>query len=67
MADNGYQNARVTAFQDGDERSPTLVFYCDPGEPQFVQFEGEPLPRHVRSEVTSMYQPPPLEKRRSRR
>ncbi|MCJ7754356.1 MAG: translocation/assembly module TamB domain-containing protein, partial [Thermoanaerobaculales bacterium] len=61
MAANGYQNARVTAFQEGDDRSPTLVFYCEPGAPQFVRFVGEPPPRHVRSEVTSMYQPPPLE------
>ncbi len=61
MAANGYQNARVTAFQEGDDRSPTLVFYCDPGVPQFVRFVGEPPPRHVRSEVTSMYEPPPLE------
>ena len=61
LAANGYQNARVTAFQEGDERSPTLVFYCDPGVPQFVRFVGEPPPRHVRAEVTSMYQPPPLE------
>ncbi len=61
LAGNGYQNARVTAFQEGNERSPTLVFYCDPGTPQFVRFVGDPPPLHVRSEVTSLYQPPPLE------
>ncbi len=61
MAGNGYQNARVTAVQEGDERSPTLVFRCDPGRPQFVRFVGDTPPSHVRAEATSMYQPPPLE------
>ncbi len=61
LAENGYQNSRVTAFQEGDERSPTLVFYCEPGAPQFVQFLGEPPPRPIRAEVTAMYRQPPLE------
>ena len=61
LAENGYQNARVTGFQEGDERSPTLVFYCEPGTPQFVRFEGEPPSRQVQAEITSLYEPPPLE------
>jgi outer membrane protein assembly factor BamA len=61
LAQNGYQNARITGLQEGDERSPTLVFHCDPGDPQFVRFVGDPLPRQIRAEATALYEPPPLE------
>jgi outer membrane protein assembly factor BamA len=61
LAEHGYQEARVTAAQRGSERSPTLVFQCDPGPPQMVIFEDDLPPAHVRREVTALYRPPPLE------
>ncbi len=61
LAENGFQNARVTGIQEGDERSPTLVFTCDPGMPQLVRFDGDSVPGHIRAEATSLYEPPPLE------
>jgi len=61
LAEHGYQEARVTAAQRGSERSPTLVFQCDPGPPQMVIFEDDLPPARVRREVTALYRPPPLE------
>jgi outer membrane protein assembly factor BamA len=61
LAEHGYQEARVTAAQRGSERSPTLVFHCDPGPLQMVIFEDDVPPAHVRREVTALYRPPPLE------
>ncbi len=61
LAEHGYQEARVTAAQRGSERSPTLVFQCDPGPLQVVGFEDDLPPAHVRKEVTALYRPPPLE------
>jgi len=61
MAEQGFQNARVTGVQEGAASSPTLVFSCEAGDPQFVDFEGDSLPSSVRREVTAMYQRPPLE------
>jgi outer membrane protein assembly factor BamA len=61
LAEHGWQNARVTGVQEGRETSPTLVFTCDPGNPQPVTFEGDSLPSPVRREVTAMCQRPPLE------
>jgi outer membrane protein assembly factor BamA len=61
LAEHGFQNARVTGVQEGAAISPTLVFRCDPGDPQPVDFEGDSLPGDVRREVTAMYQRPPLE------
>ena len=61
LAEHGYQEARVTAAQRGSERSPTLVFRCDPGQLQVVGFEDDLPPADVRREVTALYRPPPLE------
>ena len=61
LAERGYQNARVSAFQDGRSSSPTLIFTCDPGEPRFVEFVGDKPPKSVRNEVTSFYRSGPLE------
>jgi len=61
LAENGFQNAEVTGSEEGSEHSPTLVFHCEPGQPQFVRFDGDPLPRQIRAEATALYEPPPLE------
>ncbi len=61
LAEHGFQNARVTGTQTGPPSSPTLVFTCDPGEEQRVEFQGASLSKHLRREVTALYQPPPLE------
>ena len=61
LAEQGYQEARVTAAREGSERSPTLVFHCDAGPLQVVNFEGDLPPAHVRKEATALYRPPPLE------
>jgi len=61
MAEHGFQNARVAGTHEGKAHSPTLVFTCDPGDPQPVRFEGDSLPKLIRQEVTAMYQRPPLE------
>ena len=61
LAEQGYQEARVTATGEGPERSPTLVFRCDPGPLQVVGFEDDLPPAHVRRKVTALYRPPPLE------
>ncbi len=57
LAEHGYQNARVSGVQEGAPASPTLVFTCDPGDPQPVTFEGDSLPGAVRREVTALYEP----------
>jgi len=61
MAEQGYQYARVTGIQEGAPTSPTLVFSCVAGDPQFVDFTGDSLPSSVRREVTATYQRPPRE------
>ena len=61
LAEHGWQNARVLGMQKGDDSAPTLVFTCDPGKPQFVKFEGDSIPDHLRREVTALYRKPPLE------
>lgn len=61
LAEQGYQEARVTAARKGPERSPTLVFRCDPGSLQEVRFEDDVPPARIQREVTALYRPPPLE------
>ena len=51
----------MTGVQEGATGSPTLVFTCDPGVPQSVNFEGDSLPGAVRREVTALYQRQALE------
>jgi len=62
LAEIGYQNARVVAVQEGSDRSPTLVFSCDPGPLRPVTFEGDKLSSYARREVTALYRAPPLER-----
>jgi outer membrane protein assembly factor BamA len=61
LAEQGFQSAWVTGNQEGAPASPTLVFSCEPGDPQPVDFDGDSLPVAVRREVTAMYRPPPRE------
>jgi outer membrane protein assembly factor BamA len=61
LAEFGFQNARVEARAEGDDRLPTLVFSVDPGDRQIVRFLGAQPPRRVRRDVVSLYQSPPLE------
>ena len=61
LAEIGYQDARVVAFQEGSDRLPTMVFSCDPGPLRPVAFEGDKLSDYVRREVTALYRAPPLE------
>ncbi len=61
LAEAGYQRARVAAEQEGREDSPKLVFTCEPGPRQAVEFTGISLPAHLRRTVTALYRPPPLQ------
>ncbi len=61
LAERGYQGARIAAVQEGTASSPTLVFTCDPGAFQAVEFAGDKLPDAVRREATALYRSGPLE------
>jgi outer membrane protein assembly factor BamA len=53
--------AEVSAAAEGSARLPVLVFHCEAGERQQVEFEGADPPREIRRQVVALYQPPPLE------
>jgi translocation and assembly module TamA len=61
LAEEGYQRARVSSSLTGPERNPTLVFACDPGPRQEVDFLGDLPPKKVRRQVTALYRSSPLE------
>ncbi len=61
LAGAGYQFALVDGEAKGSEALPQLVFTVDPGPRQVIRFAGAQPPRDVKQEVTSLYQPPPLE------
>ena len=56
LAEQGWQNARVSGERIGTATAVSLVYTCDPGQRQSVKFEGDPLPDRVRREVTAIYQ-----------
>ncbi len=61
LAGAGYQFALVDGEAKGSETLPELVFTVDEGPRQVVRFTGAQPPRSVKQEITSLYQPPPLE------
>jgi translocation and assembly module TamA len=61
LAEAGYQEARVTATSVEANNAWTMIFECDPGPQQTVDFEGDVPARRVREEVTALYRHPPLE------
>jgi outer membrane protein assembly factor BamA len=62
LAEHGWQSARVSGVEEGETRSPSLVYTCDPGARQQIRFEGDALPNRIRREVTATYRRPPLER-----
>jgi len=61
LAARGYHEARVEGRAEGDEL-PILTFTLEAGPRQEFRFEGDRLPKALRREVISLYQPPPLER-----
>ncbi len=61
LARRGYPEANVDARAEGPDVRPRAVFVCEPGPQVNVEFEGDRLPRRLRSRVVSLYRFPPLE------